>query len=114
MTQRGDIIVTKELTVTIQENGIIRAPDGYLIGRLTDEIEFDSEHLIQELPKENNMEVVSIYKWQLEDIIDVFRLTANIFKVRDKESCYGRDFRQAELFAKNALNGEKDKQVRRL
>ncbi len=50
MTERketmNDAIATKELLVLIQENGIIRnAATGYLIGRLSDDIQFDSEHL---------------------------------------------------------------------
>ncbi len=39
----GESIRCKTVTVTVQENGIIRhRPDGYLIGRLTDEIDFHS------------------------------------------------------------------------
>ena len=39
----GDSIRCKTVTVTVQENGIIRRRgDGYLIGRLTEETEFDS------------------------------------------------------------------------
>lgn len=42
----GDYIATKRLDgVEVQENGIIRNSEGYLIGRLSDEIDFDSEHL---------------------------------------------------------------------
>jgi len=60
------------------------------------------------------MEEVKIYKWQLEAIADVLRLTGNIFDVRDRDSCYARDFRQAEKLAKNALDGNPDKKVRRV
>ena len=40
-----DSIPTKKVTVTIQENGIIRGPDNYLIARLENEIDFNSPHL---------------------------------------------------------------------
>ena len=57
------------------------------------------------------MEEITIYKYQLEAIENVLRLTGNIFKARTLDNCYGRNFRQAEQFAKNALAGEKDKEV---
>jgi len=41
----GDACKIKTLTVDIQENGIIRGPDGHIIARLSDDIEFDSEHV---------------------------------------------------------------------
>ena len=31
--------------VAIQQNGIIRGPDGFIIGRLADSIEFEGEHI---------------------------------------------------------------------
>jgi hypothetical protein len=40
-------IRTKTLTVDIQENGIIRNKKGYLIGRLSDEVDFDGEHIVE-------------------------------------------------------------------
>lgn len=45
----GDCIDTKQITVTVQENGIIRRPDGYLIARLEDEIKY--EDLVDEKPR---------------------------------------------------------------
>ena len=42
----NDVCKTKEIMVTIQENGLIRAPDGYIVARLDDEINFDSDHLL--------------------------------------------------------------------
>jgi len=41
----SDQILSKQVLVTIQENGIIRAPDGYLIARLNDDIPYSSAHL---------------------------------------------------------------------
>ena len=38
-------IATKQLLVTVQENGIIRNNHGYLIGRLVKDIDYESEHL---------------------------------------------------------------------
>ncbi len=42
-----DSISTKTMIVTLQENGIIRNSKGYLIGRLTNEITFNSEHIFE-------------------------------------------------------------------
>ncbi len=41
----GDACKVKTRVVDIQENGIIRNEDGYIIARLVDGIDFDSEHL---------------------------------------------------------------------
>ena len=41
----GDACRTKTLTVSIQENGIIRNAKGRIIARLTDDVPFDSIHL---------------------------------------------------------------------
>lgn len=61
------------------------------------------------------MEEITIYKFQLESILESLRIAANIFDSRDtaKEgrTCFDRMVTQAEKFAENALNGEKDKQV---
>ena len=69
-----DVIATKQLTVDIQENGIIRAPNGRLIARLVNDIEFDSEHLEQrqeDRPHEtivNGMErKLKAIKWVVEE-----------------------------------------------
>jgi hypothetical protein len=52
-TLMSDAIETKELLVHIQANGIIRnAATGYLIGRLSDDVQFDSEHLKAEQPSQ--------------------------------------------------------------
>lgn len=42
----NDCIRMKTLVVHIQENGIIRNENGYLIGRLSDDIDFYGEHII--------------------------------------------------------------------
>ena len=41
----GDYCPEKEVTVTIQENGIIRGPSGRYLGRLDSNIHYDSEFL---------------------------------------------------------------------
>jgi len=41
----GDACQIKTRVVDIQENGIIRGEDGYIIGRLSSDIDFESEHL---------------------------------------------------------------------
>ena len=54
------------------------------------------------------MEEITIYKFQLEVIQDALRLTANLHNSRKGKTCYDRQVRQAEEYAKNALNGEKE------
>lgn len=53
----------------------------------------------------------TIDKFQLEVIADALRLTANIYGCRNQVTCFDRQVTQAEQFAKNILNGEKDKYV---
>lgn len=55
------------------------------------------------------MEEITIYKFQLEQIIDALRLTGNIYGCRDRKTAYDRTVTLAEKYAKNALNGEIDK-----
>lgn len=61
------------------------------------------------------MEELTIYKYQLEQIKEALRLTANIHNSRniykDGRTCHDRMVTQAEKFAENALNGEKNKRV---
>lgn len=58
------------------------------------------------------MEEVTIYKFQLEIIIDALRLTNNIHDCNKKVTCYDRQVNQAYEFAKNALKGQKNKVVK--
>jgi hypothetical protein len=58
------------------------------------------------------MEEIIIYKYQLQIIIDALRLTANYGDCRKGLTCYDRQVRQAEQFAINVMNNEKDKQVK--
>ena len=58
------------------------------------------------------MEEITIYKFQLETIIEALRLTSRIHNSKEGKTCYDRQVRQAYEFAKNALNGEKDKRVK--
>lgn len=60
---------------------------------------------------DKGMEEVVIYRFQLESIHDALRVTANIHNSRQRETCHDRMVAQAELYAKNALAGEKDKRV---
>ncbi len=57
------------------------------------------------------MEEITIYKFQLETIIEALRLTSNLHRSSKGETCYDRQVRQAYEFAKNALNGMKDTEV---
>ena len=62
------------------------------------------------------MEEITIYKFQLEDIKEALRITANIHNSRDKSkygrTCHDRMVAQAEEYAKNALEGKKDTTVK--
>ena len=61
------------------------------------------------------MEEITIYKFQLEAIIEALRITANIhgsrIKGKDGRTCHDRIVAQAEMYANNALLGQKDKEV---
>lgn len=58
------------------------------------------------------MEEITIYKFQLEAIINALRLTSNITKTYNKETSYDRQVEQAYQFAKNAIEGKKDEMVK--
>jgi hypothetical protein len=58
------------------------------------------------------MEEITIYKFQLETIIEALRITSNIHESSKGLTCHDRQVRQALEFAKNALKGEKDVTVR--
>jgi hypothetical protein len=54
------------------------------------------------------MEEITIYKFQLETIIEALRITSNIHKSKEGKTCHDRQVRQAYEYAKNALAGKKD------
>jgi len=57
------------------------------------------------------MEEITIYKFQLERIIEALRITSNIHNSSKGVTCHDRQVRQAYAFAKNALEKQKDKRV---
>lgn len=57
------------------------------------------------------MEEVTIYKFQLEVILEALRITSNIHGCSKGVTCHDRQVRQAYEYAKNALNGEIDTDV---
>lgn len=57
------------------------------------------------------MEETTIYRFQLEAIAEALRVVANSYHCREQKTCLDRMVTQAEQYAKNALNGEKDKTV---
>ena len=57
------------------------------------------------------MEEITIYKFQLENIIEALRITSNIHESRKGKTSHDRQVRSALQYAKNALNGDKDVQV---
>lgn len=58
------------------------------------------------------MKEIIIYEYQLRIIAEALRLTANIYNCRENVTSYDRQVTQAEQFAINALEGNKDKEVR--
>jgi len=57
------------------------------------------------------MEEITIYKFQLEKIIDALRITSNIHNCTKGVTCHDRQVRQSLEYAKNALIGNKDETV---
>lgn len=61
------------------------------------------------------MKKIEIYEYQLKNIKDALRVTANIHGSRNPkkadQTCHDRMVRQAEKYAENALAGEIDKEV---
>ena len=60
------------------------------------------------------MEEIVIYKFQLEQIQNTLRLTANINKCREKETSFDRDVMQSVSYVDNVLEGKIDTRVSRL
>lgn len=58
------------------------------------------------------MEEITIYKFQLETIIEALRITSNIHDSSKGKTCHDRQVRQAYEYAKNAIAKEKDKEVK--
>jgi hypothetical protein len=54
------------------------------------------------------MEEITIYKFQLEEIMDALRMTSNLHDSQLGKTCFDRTVRQANQYAENALNGDKD------
>lgn len=57
------------------------------------------------------MEEVTIYKFQLEAIYDALSIASNIHDSEKGVTCFDRQVRQSKKYAKNALEGNKDKEV---
>jgi hypothetical protein len=57
------------------------------------------------------MEEITIYKFQLENIIEALRITSNIHNSSKGLTSHDRQVRSALEYAKNALNNMKDIEV---
>lgn len=57
------------------------------------------------------MEEITIYKFQLETIIEALRVTSNIHESSKGVTCHDRQVRQAYEYAKNALAGKKEIEI---
>lgn len=73
---------------------------------------YEAMELFAKQSKQENDKVVSIYRFQLDDVKEALRVVANTYKCRDQVTCMDRMVSQAEQYVINALNGEKDKPVR--
>jgi len=58
------------------------------------------------------MKEITIYEFQLDNIIEALRITSNIHKCSQGITCHDRQVRDALLYAKNAKEGNKDTTVR--
>ena len=58
------------------------------------------------------MEEITIYKFQLDVIINALRITSNIHQSQKGVTSHDRQVRQALKYAKNALEGKKDETVK--
>lgn len=62
------------------------------------------------------MKKIEIYEFQLKNIQDALRVTANIHGSRDKNkegrTCHDRMVTQAEKYADNAMDGKIDERVK--
>jgi hypothetical protein len=58
------------------------------------------------------MEEITIYKFQLETIIEALRITSNIHNCSKGVTCHDRQVRQALVYANNAIEGNKDLTVK--
>ena len=54
------------------------------------------------------MKEITIYEFQLDEIIEALRMTANLHGSSSKETAFDRVVMKATAFAKNAKEGNKD------
>ena len=57
------------------------------------------------------MEEITMYKFQLENIIEALRITSRIHNCSKGKTCHDRQVRSALQYAKNALKKSKDVEV---
>lgn len=81
------------------------------IGNILTLVSSEVETNVLKRNMKDNMEIIEIYKFQMESIEDALRMTANAYGCRKKESCLDRSVTQAEQYAKNSLTGDIDKEV---
>ena len=58
------------------------------------------------------MKEITIYQFQLENIIEALRLASNIHGSQKGETCFDRQVRDAYLYGKNEKKKKKDAKVR--
>lgn len=57
----------------------------------------------------NGMEVIEIYRFQLEAIQEALRITSRIHNSQNGETSFDRQIRQSSEYVNNSLEGNKDK-----
>lgn len=57
------------------------------------------------------MKELTIYEYQLKQIIEALRLTSMLHNCSTRKTSFDRQVTQAKEMAENCLNGEKDKEL---
>lgn len=57
------------------------------------------------------MEEITIYKFQLESILEALRLTMILHNSKDGATCFDRQVRQSYKYVENALQSNKDARI---
>lgn len=73
--------------------------------------EKEEDSTILQHSKDESMKELTIYKFQLEQIIEALRLTSLLNNCQRKTSCYDRQVVRAMLYAKNVMEGKKEKEI---
>lgn len=98
------------------ENLVYTTQKGSLLNRIHNKTskmnELENEIKLNDLfngkIKVNNMSILPIYKFQLDQILTALAMTSKIHNSSKGETCHDRNVRQAYQYAKNALENKID------